>query len=73
MSFIQKVVAYLKAHWVTILALLTAIWAYAGPTVLDYVHNHPKLSFWYGLVGVIVAFYLKSGSVTNLVTLGNKS
>jgi len=57
---VNQAIAFLKSHWVTVLALATAIWAYSEPTVTAYVHNHSNLSFWYGLVAVIVAFYLKS-------------
>jgi hypothetical protein len=60
MDYLKTALAYLKAHWVTVLALAMAVWAYAEPTVVDYVHNHPHLSFWYGLVAVVVAFFLKS-------------
>jgi len=56
---IDTIIAYLKSHWVTILALLTAVWTYASPTVLNYVHNHPQLSFWYGLAAVVVTFYIQ--------------
>ena len=72
MNFLNAVVAYVKAHWVTIIALAAVIWAYAKPTVIAFVAAHPKTSFWYGLIGVIVSFYMKSGSLKNLVTLGYK-
>ncbi len=61
MNFLSKLRTYVMAHWVTILALGGAVWAYAKPTVLNFVHNHPQYSFWTGLVGVVVSFYLKGG------------
>ena len=60
MDYLNKLVAFCKAHSVWLLALAGAIWAYASPTVIDYVHNHPHLAFWYGLVAVVVAFLMKS-------------
>ena len=67
MTYLRQAVAYLKLHWVSVLMLLTAVWRYASPTVIDYVHNHPKLSFWYGLVAIIVSFYLGSPVQTTLI------
>lgn len=69
MNYINQAVAYLKLHWVAVLMLLTAIWKYASPTVADYVHNHPNLSFWYGLAAVIVAFYINSPAQVKLIKL----
>lgn len=60
MTYITAAIAFLKSHWLSVLALLTAVWAYAEPTVTAYVHNHPHIAFWEGLVAVVVAFYLKS-------------
>jgi hypothetical protein len=62
MTYLNWIISYLKSHWGGILALLTAVWAYAAPTIIDYVHNHPKLSFWYGLAVVLVMFYYKRQS-----------
>ena len=56
----NQIVAYLKLHWITVLALAGAIWNYAEPTVKAFVSTHPQASFWYGLAAVIVAFYIKS-------------
>ncbi len=60
MNFITQALAFLKSHWISVLALLTAVWAYAAPTVTTYVQAHPHVSFWFGLASVVVAFYLKS-------------
>jgi hypothetical protein len=62
-NYIKQAVAYLKSHWVTVVMLGVAMWNYAEPTVTDYVHNHPKLSFWYGLAAVVVAFYIRRGTL----------
>jgi hypothetical protein len=59
-SFFQKAWIYIVAHWATIAALLVAVWGYASPTVIDYVHNHPHLTFWFGLVVVVITFFWKS-------------
>ena len=56
----KTITEYLKTHWITTLALATAIWNYASPTVTDFVHNHPKYAFWFGLLGIVVSFYIKS-------------
>lgn len=60
MNYVKQAVGYLQSHWVTVLALSTAVWAYAKPTVLNFVTNHPQYSFWFGLVATIVTFYIKS-------------
>jgi hypothetical protein len=56
----NTILGYAKSHWVTLLALATAIWAYSKPTVTSYVGAHPASAFWFGLVSVVVTFYLKS-------------
>jgi hypothetical protein len=71
MKYITMIVTYLKLHWVTVLALLTAAWAYAKPTVIAYVGAHPRASFWYGLVAVVIGFYLKSPT-GGILTMFNK-
>lgn len=74
MDYINRVIAYIKLHWVTVLALLLAVWAYAEPTVVAYVSAHPALSFWYGLIAVVVGFYIKSptGGVLMMLRLKKK-
>jgi hypothetical protein len=59
MNFLKTVFAYVKAHWVTVLALGTAVWNYVSPTVTSFVTSHPKYAVWVGLAGVIISFYLK--------------
>jgi hypothetical protein len=60
MVFLQRILAYVKLHWATVIMLLAAIWTYAKPTVLNFVTNHPQYSFWFGLAGVIITFYWRS-------------
>jgi hypothetical protein len=60
MNALQKALAFLRQNWVSTAALLAAIWAYAGPSVHNFITNHPKYSFAFGLVSVIVAFYMRS-------------
>jgi hypothetical protein len=60
MKYLNLAIGYLKAHWVAVVALSMAIWDYAAPTVKQFVATHPHASFWYGLIAVVVAFYLKS-------------
>ena len=57
---VQQIADYLKLHWITVMALGAAVWNYASPTVTAYVASHPHASFWYGLAGGVVAFYMKS-------------
>ena len=64
MNALQTIVTFLKKNWVTTAALLAAIWAYAGPTVHNFITNHPKYSFAFGLVSVIVTFYMRSPLVS---------
>jgi len=60
MNNLTQILAYLKLHWATVAAMLLAVWAYAKPTVLAYISTHPKYSFIFGLIGVIVTFYWQS-------------
>lgn len=53
----SQVLAFLKSHWASVAGLLMAVWAYASPTVTNFITNHPKYSFWFGLASVIITFY----------------
>ena len=65
MTYLNWIISYIKAHWVTIFALLTAVWTYAQPTVLNFITNHPQYSFWFGLASTVVAFYITQRSATH--------
>lgn len=65
MSYLKTAFNYITAHWATTAALLVVIWNYASPTVADYVHNHPHVTFWFGLATVIVTFYWRSPAFPN--------
>ena len=48
---------FLMNHWAGVLALLLFLWKNEASTIANYVHNHPHLSFYYGLAGLVITFY----------------
>jgi hypothetical protein len=60
MKYVSETIEMLKAHWLTVLALVGAVCSYATPAIANNVAKHPRAAFWFGLVSVVVAFYLRS-------------
>ncbi len=60
MTYITAALNFLKAHWVTVLALAMALWAVDKPYVTAYIAHHPLASALYANIAAVVAFYLPS-------------
>lgn len=60
MGAVKAAIGYVKAHWVTVLALLTILWSINKPYIDSFVVHHPESAVVYANIAAVVTFYLKS-------------
>lgn len=56
----NKIIAFLRAHWVAILSFGMAFWAEFSTPILAWVHNHPHYTVIFSVVSFVVSYYLRS-------------
>ncbi len=60
MNYLTQAVAFVKAHWVTVVALAMVLWTVDKPYVTAYIAHHPLAAALYANAAAVVAFYIPS-------------